>query len=294
LFKCTDCQNVLNQNNQGFFCAECKQEYPLIDGIYCFSNNTHDMTDFFPEDSFSRLYEAETTNFWFRVRNVIIGNALKKYLPPESKIMEIGCGTGFVSSYLKKLRYDVDCAELHLQGLKYCKKRMAGTNYYQFNVYDELFYNHYDGICAFDVIEHLDNDKLALKNMHSALKKGGFLFITVPANKKLWSQNDEYTMHKRRYNSVDLKESIEKEGFNIIRISYFMTFLYPFIYVSRRILLNRNANDNTEEKIANELQLNSLVNSIFFYIFRLESYLLNYVDLPFGSSLLCIAQKRND
>lgn len=144
---------MLDQTNIGFFCGECKQEYPLIDGIYCFSNNTHDMTDFFPEDSFSGLYEAENTNFWFRVRNVIIGNALKKYLPTETKIMEIGCGTGFVSSYLIKIRYNVDCAELHL---------------------------------------------------------------------------------------------------------------------------------------------NPLVNSIFFYIFRLESYLLNYVDLPFGSSLLCIAQKKDD
>ena len=284
---------MLDQTNMGFFCAKCKQKYPLIDGIYCFSDNTHDMTNFFPDDSFSRLYDAENTNFWFRVRNIIIGNALKKYLPTETKIMEIGCGTGFVSSYLKKLRYNVDCAELHLSGLKYCKKRRAGTNYYQFNVYDELFYNHYDGICAFDVIEHLDNDKLALKNMHSALKKGGFLFITVPANKKLWSKNDEYAKHKRRYNIVALKDII-KGRFEIIRIRYFMTFLYPFIYISRRLLLNRSANDDIEEQISNELQINPLLNSIFFNIFRLESYLLNYVNLPFGSSLLCIAQKRDD
>ncbi len=294
LLKCINCKNVLEKTNVGFFCNGCQREYPSLDGIYCFSDEANDLTDFFPEDSFSRLYEAENTNFWFRVRNIIIGNALRRYLPIKSEIMEVGCGTGFVASHLQKIGYTIDCADLFLQGLRYCKKRRAGTNYYQFNVYDELFYDHYDGICAFDVIEHIDNDKLALKNIHSALKKGGFLFITVPANKKLWSKNDEYAKHKRRYNIVDLKEIIREGGFEIIRISYFMTFLYPFIYISRRLLLNRSTNDDIEEQISNELQINPLLNSIFFNIFRLESYLLNYVNLPFGSSLLCIAQKRDD
>jgi len=297
--KCIDCQNTLNKTDMGFFCDRCKRKYPLIDGIFCFSDDKYDETDFFPEGAFDRLYQSENANFWFRVRNLIIGNAIKKYLPRRSKIIEVGCGTGFVSSYLKKLGYDIDCADLSIHGLNYCKKRDAGNSYYQFNLYDALFYEHYDGACAFDVIEHINDDQLVLQNMNKALKAGGFIFITVPANKKLWSEIDAFSKHKRRYNRAELKDKIENAGFKIIRISYFMTFLFPFIYVSRFRFLrhSRVRKDETEiirEKASNRLNLNPILNTIFFYIFRLETYLLklNHINLPFGSSLLCVAQKK--
>ena len=298
MLKCIDCQNTLNKTDAGFFCDRCKRKYPLIDGVFCFSDDKYDETDFFPKDAFDRLYRSENANFWFRVRNLIIGNAIKNYLPRGSKIIEVGCGTGFVSSYLKKLGYDIDCADLSIQGLNYCKKRDAGNSYYQFNLYDAIFYEHYDGACAFDVIEHIDDDNLVLQNMNKALKAGGFIFITVPANKKLWSEIDDFSKHKRRYNLAELKDKIESAGFKIMRISYFMTFLFPFIYVSRfRFLRNtRVSKDETEiirEKASNRLNLNPILNTIFFYIFKLETYLLDHINLPFGSSLLCVAQKRS-
>ena len=301
MLKCIDCQNTLTKTDAGLFCDRCKRKYPLIDGVFCFSDDKYDETDFFPEDAFDRLYRSENANFWFRVRNLIIGNAVKKYLPRGggSKIIEVGCGTGFVSLYLKKLGYDIDCAELSIQGLNYCKKRDAGNSYYQFNLYDALFYEHYDGACAFDVIEHIDDDQLVLQNMNKALKAGGFIFITVPANKKIWSDIDKFAKHKRRYNRAELKDKIESAGFKIMQISYFMTFLFPFIYISRsRFLRNASVSKDemkiSREKASSELNLNPLLNAIFFYIFRLEIYLLNYISLPFGSSLLCVAQKRSD
>lgn len=296
--KCINCQNTLNKTDMGFFCDRCKRKYPLIDGVFCFSDNVNDETDFFPEGAFDRLYKSENANFWFRVRNLIIGSTIKNYLPRRSKIIEVGCGTGFVSSYLKKLGYDINCADLSLQGLNYCKKRYAGNSYYQFNLYDALFYEHYDGVGAFDVIEHIDDDNLVLQNMNKALKAGGFIFITVPANKKLWSEIDEFARHKRRYNLAELKEKIENAGFKIMRISYFMTFLFPFmwIYVSRFRFLRNTSVSKDEKEISSEkalcgLNLNPILNTIFFYIFGLETYLLNHINLPFGSSLLCVAQK---
>ena len=81
MLKCIDCQNTLNKTDAGFFCDRCKRKYPLIDGVFCFLDDKYDETDFFPEDAFDRLYRSENANFWFRVRNLIIGNAIKKYLP---------------------------------------------------------------------------------------------------------------------------------------------------------------------------------------------------------------------
>ena len=269
-----------------------------MNGVFCFSDNKYNETDFFPEDAFDRLYKSENANFWFRVRNLIIGNTIKNYLPRgSSKIIEVGCGTGFVSSYLKRQGYDIDCADLSLQGLNYCRKRDAGNGYYQFNLYDALFYEHYDGVCAFDVIEHIDDDNLVLQNMNKALKAGGFIFITVSANKKLWSEIDVFSKHKRRYNMTELKDKIEDAGFKIMRISYFMTFLFPFIYISsfrllRHTRVSKAETETIREKASSRLNLNPTLNTIFFFIFRLETYLLNHINLPFGSSLLCVAQKR--
>ena len=300
MLKCIDCQNTLSKTDTGFFCDRCKRKYPLIDGVFCFSDNEYNESDFFPEDAFDKLYRSENGNFWFRVRNLVIGNLIKSYLPRGSKTIEVGCGTGFVSLYLKKLGYDIDCADSSIQGLNYCKKRDAGNSYYQFNLYDALFYEHYDGVCGFDVVEHIKDDQLVLQNMNRALKVGGFIFITVPANKKLWSEIDEFARHKRRYNLAELKGKIEGAGFKIMRISYFMTFLFPFIYLSRLRFLetpggvSKDEMEISREKVSSELNLNPILNTIFFYIFRFESYLLNHINLPFGSSLLCVAQKRND
>ncbi len=160
--KCIDCQNTLSKRGTGFFYDGCKRKYPLIDGVFYFSDNEYNESDFFPEHGFDRLYISENANFWFRVRNLVIGNLIKNYLSRGSKIIEVGCGTGFVSLYLKKLGYDIDCADSSIQGLSYCTKRDAGNSYYQFNLYDALFYKHYDGVCAFDVIEHVKDDQLVL------------------------------------------------------------------------------------------------------------------------------------
>lgn len=84
---------------------------------------------------------------------------------------------------------------------------------------------------------------------------------------------------------------MEKAGFKIIKISYFMTFLFPIIFASR-ICMNKNSTHKkaVKENIM-ELQINPILNWIFYWIFRMEVPLLRYINLPFGSSLLCIAIK---
>ncbi len=291
MLRCVKCHNDLIKLNSEYFCNTCKRSYPSKNGIFVFLTDAYD-ENFFPEETFNELYNLEAANFWFKVRNLIVGNFIQKYASNNSKIVEFGCGTGFVSSYLRTLGYDLDCADMSIQGLNYCKSRGSGSNYYQFNLYDPLFYDHYDCICAFDVIEHVNDDLLVLRNFNSALKSGGIIFITVPANKKLWSGTDELANHKRRYDATELEEKLGLEGFRIVRISYFMTFLYPVLFI-KRMWVNQ-VSGKGKVKTSNELKINRLLNGLFYHIFKLESHLLNYVNLPFGSSLICVAQKRRD
>ena len=280
-----------------YSCQNCGKTYPDNKGIISFARDTQKNEEYFPNNAFERLYASEEKNFWFRVRNKIIGNAVARYLSPQSRIIEVGCGTGYVSRYLKKMGYHIECADLFFDALQFCKVRDAGDFYYQYNLSDQIFIEEFDGICAFDVLEHIADDETILKNMHAALKPDGILFVTVPADRRLWSAMDIHAEHKRRYSLQELRTKIEGNGFKVIKMSYFMTFLYPFILLSRKFSL-RTGNMNTNEtkkqiqkEVMNELQPNVIINSLFFLIFSLEVPLISSFTLPFGSSLLCVAVK---
>ncbi|MFA4824287.1 MAG: class I SAM-dependent methyltransferase [Methanoregula sp.] len=280
-----------------YSCQNCGKTYPDKQGIIQFASDTLHEEPYFPDNVFKILYQSEDKNFWFRVRNKIIGDAITRYLSPQSRILEVGCGNGYVSRYLKKIGYSIECADLFFDALRFCKERDAGDLYYQYNLSDRLFIEEFDGICAFDVLEHIEDDETILKNVHDALIPGGTLFITVPADKRLWSAMDIYAEHKRRYSLQELRAKVEGNGFTVIKMSYFMTLLYPFILLSRKFSLRTgNINDEDMKKriqkeAMSELQPNVIINSIFFLIFSLEVPLIRSVTLPFGSSLLCVAVK---
>ena len=248
---------------------------------------------YFPDNAFEILYQSEERHFWFKVRNKIIGNMVSKYSFPQARILEVGCGTGYVSWYLKELGYDIECADIFQDALLFCKKRNAGNAYHQYNLLDQKFIEEFDGICAFDVIEHINDDNAALKNIHDALKPGGIVFITVPANECLWSAMDIYAEHKRRYSLSELREKVEGNGFKVIKLTYFMTFLYPIIYILRKLSVGNMNEEQIKKEVIKELHPNTILNAIFFYIFSLEVPLIRLFNFPFGSSLLCVAIKED-
>jgi len=298
MLSCLICKSPLTQSKDQYTCQNCGINYPTKEGIFQFARDTPHEEQYFPDNAFEILYRSEENNFWFRVRNKIIGNTIARFIPTNSRILEVGCGTGYVSRYLKKLGYHVECADLFFNALQFCRVRDAGEKYYQINLADKIFVEEFEGICAFDVLEHIEDDLNILTNLHNALKPGGFLFITVPADMRLWSEIDVHAKHKRRYSAEDLRIKLERNGFTVIKMSYFMTFLYPVIILSRKFSFKQGKLDTEQEKIdrikhkaMTELQPNWILNSALFFIFSLEIPVIGLFDLPFGSSLLCVAVK---
>lgn len=226
----------------------------------------------------------------------MIGEFLRRNISRDSRLLEVGCGTGFVANYLKRNGYHIECADLFLEGLKYCRMRNSGNEYYQYNLYDEIFIEEFDGVIACDVLEHLEDDGTALNNLNRSIKIGGLMLLTVPAFTRLWSAMDDYAGHKRRYSKTELKIKCNAAGFNVIKISYFMMLLFPFIALSRASVkfisvAGKNRDEQIKIKAKNELQIHPILNSVFYRIFALEIPLIKRINLPIGSSLVCIAIK---
>jgi SAM-dependent methyltransferase len=145
-------------------------------------------------------------------------------------------------------------------------------------------------IAAFDVLEHLEDDIGMLQQMHSALVPGGYLVITVPASKILWSSYDLFDQHWRRYERTDLQQKLEEAGFYVSRISYLFMCLFPVVYLVRKIR-DFLGWDSREQNVDLIKMPSKLVNSLLKAIFNIEVQIMKYMSLPIGSSLVCIASK---
>jgi SAM-dependent methyltransferase len=180
-------------------------------------------------------------------------------------------------------RLAVTGSEIYLSALDYAEKRVPHANLIQADVCRFPFESAFDLIGSFDVLEHIDDDALALQNIHKALKDDGSLILTVPQHKWLWSAYDDMACHKRRYSREELRAKLKNAGFKIIRMTSFMTFLLPMMAVSRF----KKTPDPTAL-----LFINRTMNSFFYQINRIEQILINHdINLPIGGSLLCIARK---
>ena len=142
------------------------------DGIKIFDEVDENHCDYNAK-GLDNLYAQEEKHFWFIARKEFILQNFKKYIKKNDKIIEIGAGTGNVSRYIKNNGYkNISVGEMHLNGLKYAKS-YGMEDCYQFNLLDTPFENEFDVVSMFDVLEHIEDDSLALMNVYKSLNGGG-------------------------------------------------------------------------------------------------------------------------
>ncbi|MBA7696770.1 Ubiquinone biosynthesis O-methyltransferase [subsurface metagenome] len=238
------------------------------------------------------FYSLEEKHWWFLGRRKIVFSMLNKYLLNGSQLrtLDVGCGTGATLRELEKYGHatGIDISE---QAIKFCKLRGCQD----VHKIDQrgLFFEDYafDVVVALDVIEHISDDCAALSEYYRVTKEDGILLLTVPAYNFLWGAHDEINHHKRRYIGNELKKKVEKAGFAVRKLTYFNTFLFPFVLLAR---MSQRVTKmvNGSYKPRSDLKLHhSGINSVLKTIFVLEEPLLRKYDFPYGVSLLCVAKK---
>ncbi len=258
-------------------------------GISLFSPEITDDHEDYNVAGLDVLYSAEEKHFWFIARKQRIINSFKKYVQKHESVLEIGAGTGNVSRALQKAGYDLSVGEMHLNGLRYAQS-YGIKNCYQFDLFDPPFSEHFDVIGMFDVLEHLQEDVLAMQCVQSMLKPNGRVVLTVPAHQWLWNRDDAIAAHKRRYTLKQLKIVMEKAGFEILHGRYFFVSILPLLFL-RRLLNPDKGNKVTEEERHQEIHINPLMNRLLLKITQLENRFFSWIPNLAGGSIILVAKK---
>jgi len=240
------------------------------------------------------MAEFEKTFWWhkgklFLVQNLL--NLLNKSTNTKLNILEIGCGSGEITSYLSQ-KNNVMGIDIFAEALDYCREKGL-TNLVEGDI-NQLditkYYSTFDFILALDVLEHIQDDVETMHRAYSMLKPGGYFLVNVPAHKFLWSEHDEALHHKRRYHSLEITQKLKDCGFAIVKKSYFVTTaFFPIFFIRTwNTFFKKSAYPKTSY-----VPLPTYLNGLATKIMSLEAKLLCKFSLPLGTTLTVVAQKPN-
>jgi len=234
---------------------------------------------------YDRMRVLEQTHWWFTARRDILAAEIARLpLPKPARILEVGCGTGGNLELLKTFG-EVRAIEPDAESRAYAAER-SGVTVQGGLLPDGLpdLGGPFDLVAAFDVIEHVDDDAGAVAALAARLKPGGFLVTTVPAYAWLWSRHDAQHHHKRRYTRPAYRRLFD--GLKVRRATYFNSVLFPPIAAVRLARTAARIEGGDDEALPPP-PLNGLLRRLF----GAEKALLAATDLPFGVSILLIAER---
>lgn len=231
--------------------------------------------------------EVEEHHWWFVGRRRLFARLLDDLATPrDAAFLDIGTSTGSNLRLLRQLGYpNVSGVDRSQQAIEYCRSKGLGSVELGDTCDLPFASESFDVVLATDVIEHVEDDLQALREIRRVLKPGGHAVITVPAFKMLWGLQDEAGHHKRRYRLGDLVKKVLDAGLVPVRKHYFNYLLFVPILAARWLIRLLRL------RIANENQLTTpLINRVLLAIFDLDVKTAPRLKPPFGVSCLVVAE----
>jgi SAM-dependent methyltransferase len=230
----------------------------------------------------------EDNYWWFIGRRALLDRVLRRLVRHTRTAVDVGCGSGRNMLMLKPyceqvMGFDRSPAALKLAGARGFP--IACADGHSIPLADSSV----NLLCAFDVLEHLDDDMRALSEFQRVLQRGGLLLLNVPAYRFLWSEHDEALLHRRRYTASELHIKLTSSGFLVLKRSYTVFFcFFPILFY--RLFRGLFPKDPFAPR-ASHVPLPPFLNKLFIALLKLEASLMGTINFPWGTSLLVLAQK---
>src|ERR1043166_7165424 len=229
------------------------------------------------------IYASDLTHWWFRARRRIVASLLRRFAPPARRLRtaDIGCGMGGSFDMLAEFGWVVG-AEMSPMALSYCRSRtdkpLLAAALPRLPFHDASF----DIVTVLDVIEHIDDDHGAVRELWRICKPGGLLVVTVPALQWLWSEHDDINEHKRRYHRAQLRACLGQGSVEFLKLSYMNTVLAPPLMAVRLLKnLARRGRPPSRPLQSDVSEPPPLVNRTLERLFASESLCLKWARLRF-------------
>jgi len=286
-----------------WLCPSCGHKLVVRAGVPCLAPELDGEDVGFDSGAFQTLTKVESGHFWFQMRNELIAWLVLRYAPGATRILEVGCGTGFVLQALRAACPSASVAgnELHSAGLSYAHSRHGeAVELIQADARRPCLRHALDLVCALDVLEHIDEDDAVLGGIREALCHDGVLIAAVPQHPWLWSESDDLSRHVRRYRVGEIEKKVRAAGFKLRFADSFVSLLLPAMAISR--LMGRfgpgrawrgDPVEAPNDPVARELRVGPNLNLVMRAALRME-HLSRRAGLrsPFGGSRVIVAQKR--
>jgi ubiquinone/menaquinone biosynthesis C-methylase UbiE len=233
---------------------------------------------------------AERDHFWFR--------GLRRFMAPlvkqasrglrSPRILDCGCGTGHNLAMLRRYGRAAGI-DVTWTGLSYARDRgeraIAQATAAALPFAGEAF----DVVTSFDVIYALNDrdERAAIDEMFRVLKRGGHLVVNAAAMDLLKGNHSVLALEVRRYSRRSLRERLERAGFAVRRISYTNATIFPAV-AGLRLLQRVSGHEESDEEISVPP---APINAALSAALAVESAVVRVIDMPFGSSLMALAQK---
>lgn len=232
----------------------------------------------------------EETHWWYVGRQKILSRLFQQEIVPRhiERALDIGCGTGFCTLIVTSIADSVTCVEAADEMIEILKHKNKKLHIIRGFWPDVAIDQTFSLVTLFDSLEHIEDERAALKKIESVLEPGGLVVITVPAFPFLWSEHDVISEHKRRYTKESMRAAIgSSTGLTILRLTYFNAIFFVPIALVRLVKNTLGVRKSRSDIFV----IPTMLNNVLAWLFGLEGVLLRWVNFPFGASLFCIAQK---
>ncbi len=230
----------------------------------------------------------ETCSWWYVARRKLLRRAVAQAVHDNRapRVLDFGCCAQLEACESPNLR----CVNAHSSLEVLAFRQIEGSSDLICTSSEDLGLtsNSFDAIVAGDILQMVSDDRAALRELRRILKDGGLLCLTVPAYAFLWGEEDEARGHQRRYTASELRRKLNNCGFEISRVSYLVaTGFLPAI-------LGRTLKDLFRKSAASRPRPESesrFTNAAMGLLLDCERHLIRYINLPFGTRVVCWARK---